>query len=241
MTEEQSEQIEEEKKERIKDAVVQCIIKRSTREETEQYIKDKLGEQVMAHDYNRIRGELKRELGTNLKHLQRDKYAYRREYFKRIEEIRLIQRNLWKIIDKNEFKPDLQMSCLSELNQSTVTLVNLYDSIRKLDKEDMLDQNDNGTDERKSEQTEESPIVIAPTPTLPPEVEAPSSPQPSPPEVEAPSSPQPSPPEVEAPSSPQPSPPEVEAPSSPQPSPPEVEAPARRIQKYTADGKPVTT
>jgi hypothetical protein len=213
LTEEQSEQIEEEKKERIKDAVVQCIIKRSSREETQLYIKDKLGEQVMPHDYNRIRGELKRELGTNLKHLQRDKYAYRREYFKRIEEIKLIQRNLWKIIDENEFKPDLQVSCLSELNQSTVTLGDLYDSIRKLDKEYALEQNNDGAEEEKSEQIEESPIVIAPTPSLPPEVEAPSPPQPSPPEVEAP--------------------------SPPQPSPPEVEAPPRRIQKYTADGKPV--
>ena len=201
MTEEQSEQIEEEKKERIKDAVVQCIIKRSTRDETQLYIKDKLGERIMTHDYNRIRGELKRELGTNLKHLQRDKYAYRREYFKRIEEIKLIQRNLWKIIDENEFKPDLQMSCLSELNQSTVMLANLYDSIRKLDKEYALEQNNDGAEEEKSEQTEEPPIVVAPTPTLPPEVEARSPP--------------------------------------PQPSLPEVEAPPRRIQKYTADGKPV--
>lgn len=90
----------------------------------------------MTRDYNRIRGELKRDLGTILKHLQRDKYAYRREYFKRIEEIRLIQKKLWKIIDENKDKPDLAKSCLAELNQSTVTLGNLYDSIRNLDQID---------------------------------------------------------------------------------------------------------
>ena len=61
----------EEQKENIKDTVVECIIKRYSREETLIYIKDKLGVEIMTHDYNRIRGELKRELVTNLKHLQR--------------------------------------------------------------------------------------------------------------------------------------------------------------------------
>jgi len=143
----------EEQKENIKDTVVECIIKRYSREETLTYIKDKLGVEIMTHDYNRIRGELKRELGTNLKHLQRDNYAYRREYFKRIEEIRLIQKKLWKLIDENQDEPDLQKSCLSELNQSTVTLSNLYKSISKLDQNDTLDQKDDMPEEEKPEQS----------------------------------------------------------------------------------------
>ena len=107
----------EEQRENIKDTVVECIIKRYSRDETLIHIKDKLGVEVMIHDYNQIRGELKRELGTNLKHLQRDRFAYRREYFKRIEEIRLIQKKLWKIIDENKDKPDHQKGCLADLNQ----------------------------------------------------------------------------------------------------------------------------
>jgi len=160
VSEEQNEQLEEQR-ERIKDDVVQCIIKRYTIDETQHYIKDKHGRDLLPHDYNRIRGELKRDLGTNLRHLKRDRYAYRREYFKRIDEIRLIQRNLWKLIDNNPIKPELQMDCLSELNQSTVTLANLYDSIRKLDKEDVLEENDNGSEEEKSEQTEESSKIVS--------------------------------------------------------------------------------
>src|SRR4029078_11810098 len=143
----------EEQKENLKDTVVECIIKRYSREETLTYIKDKLGVEIMTHDYNRIRGELKRELGTNLKHLQRDNYAYRREYFKRIEEIRLIQKKLWKIIDENQDKPDLQKGCLAELNQSTVTLGNLYESIFNLDQKDILDQKDDVLEEEKPEQS----------------------------------------------------------------------------------------
>ena len=146
----------EEQRENIKDTVVECIIKRYSREETLSYIKDKLGVEVMVHDYNHIRGELKRELGTNLKHLQRDRYAYRREYFKRIEEIRLIQKKLWKIIDENQDKPDLQKGCLAELNQSTVTLGNLYESIFN------LDQKDDVLEEEKPEQSTDTLSAKAP-------------------------------------------------------------------------------
>ena len=152
----------EEQKENIKDTVVECIIKRYSREETLIYIKDKLGVEIMTHDYNRIRGELKRELGTNLRHLQRDNYAYRREYFKRIEEIRLIQKKLWKLIDENQDEPDLQKSCLSELNQSTVTLSNLYKSISKLDQNDTLDQKDDMPEEEKIEQSADVSTTKAP-------------------------------------------------------------------------------
>lgn len=151
----------EEQRENIKDTVVECIIKRYSREETLIFIKDKLGVEVMTHDYNHIKGELKREVGTNLKHLQRDRYAYRREYFKRIEEIRLIQKKLWKIIDENEDKPDLQKGCLAELNHSTVTLGNLYESIFNLDQKDILGQKNDEIEEEKPEQTTDTLSVKA--------------------------------------------------------------------------------
>ena len=38
-----------------------------------------------------------------------------------------IQRKLWQIVNQNEDKPNLQISCLSELHQLTVSLANLYD------------------------------------------------------------------------------------------------------------------
>jgi hypothetical protein len=157
----------EEQRENIKDTVVECIIKRYSRDETLIHIKDKLGVEVMIHDYNQIRGELKRELGTNLKHLQRDRFAYRREYFKRIEEIRLIQKKLWKIVDENQDKPDLQKGCLTELNQSTITLGNLYESIFNLDQKDILDQKNDVLEEEKPEQTTDVLSVKAPPPPSP--------------------------------------------------------------------------
>ena len=61
--------------------------------------------------------------------MQKDRFAYIREFFDRIEEIRFIQKRLWRMIEDNPDKPILQKSCLSELHQSTITLCNLYDSL----------------------------------------------------------------------------------------------------------------
>ena len=158
----------EESNENLKDIILECIIKRYTVEETLSYTKNKLGVDITNHDHNRIRGELKREIGTNLKHLQRNKSAYRREYFKRVEEIRLIQKNLWKLIDENQFMPGLQKDCLIELNESTVTLGNLYESIYNLDQGEVVDQKVDELEEEISEEIMELSNVKAP----PPEVQA---------------------------------------------------------------------
>jgi hypothetical protein len=154
--------LNEEQKENLKDVILECIIKRHNVDETLSYVKNKLGVDVMTHDHNRIRGELKRELGTNLKHLQRDKSAYPREFFKRIEEIRLIQKNLWRLIDENPDKPELQKDCLKELNQSTVTLGDLYKSIQELDQKEVFDQKEDELEEQISEQTMDESNVKSP-------------------------------------------------------------------------------
>jgi hypothetical protein len=61
------------------------------------------------------------------KTLAKGQIAYVRELFDRMEEIRFIQKRLWKLMEDNPDKPILQKSCLSELHQSTITLCNLYD------------------------------------------------------------------------------------------------------------------
>ena len=169
----------DEQKGQFKELVLDCLVKRYSEEESRIHIKDKLGIDIVVRDFNRVRGDLKRELGKNLRHLQRDRSAYGREYFKRIEEIRMIQKKLWKLIDENPDRPLLQKGCLSELYQSTITLGNLYESLRN------LNQRDYGSDL----ETEE----ISTAPSMEPSQAAP----------------------------------EVEAPQ------------AKRIVRYTSDGKPI--
>ena len=116
-------------KEHFKHLVLDCIVQRLTTQESLQYVKDKLGSEIGADHFNHVRAQLKQDVKKNLKHLQKDRFAYIRELFDRIEEIRFIQKRLWKMIQDNPDKPILQKSCLSELHQSTITLCNLYDAL----------------------------------------------------------------------------------------------------------------
>ena len=79
----------------------------------------------------------------------------------------MIQKKLWKIVDENQDKPDLQKGCLTELNQSTITLGNLYESIFNLDQKDILDQKNDVLEEEKPEQTTDALSVKAPPPPSP--------------------------------------------------------------------------
>ena len=92
-------------------------------------MKDRLGVEIGGDHFNHVRAQLKQDVKKNLKHLQKDRFAYLRELFDRMEEIRYMQKRLWKLIADNPDKPFLQKSCLSELHQSTITLCNLYDAL----------------------------------------------------------------------------------------------------------------
>ncbi|MFZ0695646.1 MAG: hypothetical protein WAM88_00750 [Nitrososphaeraceae archaeon] len=116
-------------KEHFKHLVLDCIVQRLTTQESLQYVKDKLGSEIGADHFNHVRAQLKQDVKKNLKHLQKDRFAYIREFFDRIEEIRFIQKRLWRMIEDKPDKPILQKSCLSELHQSTITLCNLYDAL----------------------------------------------------------------------------------------------------------------
>ena len=116
-------------KEHFRHLVLDCIVQRLTTQESLRYIKDKLGSEIGADHLNHVRAELKQDVKNDLTRLQKDRYAYVREFFDRIEEIRFIQKRLWKLMEDNPDKPILQKSCLSELHQSTLSLCNLYDAL----------------------------------------------------------------------------------------------------------------
>jgi hypothetical protein len=116
-------------KEHFRQLVLDCIVQRLTTQESLQYIKGKLGSEIGADHFNHIRAELKQDVKKNLRYLQKDRFAYIREFFDRIEEIRYIQKRLWKLMEDNPDKPILQKSCLSELHQSTIALCDMYDSL----------------------------------------------------------------------------------------------------------------
>jgi hypothetical protein len=117
----------------LKQFVADCLIKKFTLEESLLYLKDKLGIQVEEDELNYLKGELKRDIRRNVHYLRRYEYAYIREYLDRIDEMRLIQKRLWSLIEDNSDNPQLQKDCLSELCKSTIALADFYKSIKDLD------------------------------------------------------------------------------------------------------------
>jgi hypothetical protein len=117
----------------FKQLIADCLIKRFTTEESLLYLKDKLGVQIEEDEFHYLKVELKRDVKRNVQYLRRYEYAYIREYLDRIEEMRLIQNRLWKLVEGNSDNPILQKDCLSELCKSTIALADFYRSINELE------------------------------------------------------------------------------------------------------------
>jgi hypothetical protein len=117
----------------FKQLIADCLIKRFTTEESLLYLKDKLGVQIEEDEFHYLKVELKRDVKRNVLYLRRYEYAYIREYLDRIEEMRLIQNRLWKLVEGNSDNPILQKECLSELCKSTIALADFYRSINELE------------------------------------------------------------------------------------------------------------
>jgi hypothetical protein len=117
----------------FKQLIADCLIKRFTTEESLLYLKDKLGVQIEEDEFNFLKVELKRDVKRNVQYLRRYEFAYIREYLDRIEEMRLIQNRLWKLVEGNSDNPILQKDCLSELCRSTIALADFYRSINELE------------------------------------------------------------------------------------------------------------
>jgi hypothetical protein len=161
----------------LKQFVADCLIKKFTLEESLLYLKDKLGIQVEEDEFNYLKGELKRDIRRNVHYLRRYEYAYIREYLDRIDEMRLIQKRLWSLIEDNSDNPQLQKDCLSELCKSTIALADFYKSIKDLDQgndelnatniesihEPVSDTKENNVLKNESETVDENSLEDRPT------------------------------------------------------------------------------
>jgi hypothetical protein len=174
------------------------------------YLKDRLGVELEEDEFDYLKVHLKKDLKRNMEYLRRHEYAYIQEYFDRIEEMRLISKRLWNLVEENSHNPILQKDLLSELCKSTIAVANFYQSIKELDQA-------SATLKEESEAMRASSQETTPTP---PEVE-PSAALKEEPEMISASSQE---------TTPTP-PPEVEIPQQYSP---------KKIAKYTSEGKPVT-
>ena len=109
-------------KERFKHLVLDCIIQKLTTEESLIFIKDRLGLEISQDYFNHARASLKKNAEKNLRHIQKDRFAFIQGFFDRIEGVKFMQKRIWEIVNSNKHKPNLQLSCLSELHRLTINL-----------------------------------------------------------------------------------------------------------------------
>jgi DNA polymerase III alpha subunit len=146
-----------------------------------------------------------------MEYLRRHEYAYIQEYFDRIEEMRLISKRLWKLVEENSHNPILQKDLLSELCKSTIAVANFYQSIKELDQASATLKEESDARSASSQET---------IPTPHPEVESSEALKEEPEMISASS-------QETIPTPP----PEVEISQQYIP---------KKIAKYTSEGKPVT-
>jgi hypothetical protein len=246
----------------LKQYVGECIMNRFTTEESLLYLKDKLGLDLEEDEFEYLKEQTKKDLKRNIKYLRRHENAYIQEYFAGIEEMRLIGKRLWTLVEENPHNPILQKDCLSELCKKTIAMADFYQSIRELDQEITTLKEEPETTSARSPEAKPAPKVESSEPSKEqPETISARSPEAKPaPKVES-SEPSEERPETIISSSPEtastPTPevepselkeePEAISASSPETKPapsPEVEIPQqfhqKKIARYTSEGKLVT-
>ena len=161
----------------FKQFVGDCLMNRFTTEESLLYLKDRLGVELEEDEFDYLKVHLKKDLKRKREYLRRHEYAYIQEYFDRIEEMRLISKRLWKLVEENPHNPILQKDCLSELCKSTIAAADFYQSIKELDQASATSKEEYETISASSPEKEESETISASSPettsTPTPEVEIP--------------------------------------------------------------------
>jgi hypothetical protein len=222
----------------FKQFVGDCLMNRFTTEESLLYLKDRLGVELEEDEFDYLKVHLKKDLKRNMEYLRRHEYAYIQEYFDRIEEMRLISKRLWTLVEENPHNPILQKDCLSELCKSTIAVANFYHSIKEIDQASpTLTKESDTISPSKPESIPAPPPEIKSSKALTEESDtiSPSKPE----SITAP------PPEIKS-SKALTEESDTISPSKPESTPtpaPEVEIPQqyspKKIAKYTSEGKPV--
>ena len=117
-------------REEFNQLIKSCIIYRFTIEEIQDYIKSKMGVEVSLDLIAKTIKDLKyKDTKSKLALYENNRDEYLYEDFERSEELKLNQKELWRIVDKNLTNPMLQVDCLAEIRENTKLLTDLNNRI----------------------------------------------------------------------------------------------------------------
>lgn len=115
-------------RQQIKQCVIEAEVQRFSREETIAYIKSRIGLEVSPETVSNAKHSIGNGIKTRVINLQKDRFTFLSQFFKRIDEIEKYQKELWVVIHTQGSKDGyLKRSCIAELHQLTITLANLYE------------------------------------------------------------------------------------------------------------------
>ena len=115
-------------RQQIKQCVIEAEVQRFSREETMAYINAKLKLEVSVETISNARHAIRNGIKSRVISLQKDRWTFLSQFFKRIEEIEKYQKELWVVIHTKGVEDGyLKKSCIAELHQLTITLANLYE------------------------------------------------------------------------------------------------------------------
>jgi hypothetical protein len=139
------------KREQLKQLVIECVLSRLTTFEALQYIKQKLGVSISRRYYFDCMQKIKEDNNNKIKYFAANRDAYLFEFFERIKEIEYLERKLWGLHDNAEKNkdPKLQLECLRELRQMTMTLTDLYTVLPSIEGFEFQYENNNNVLLRK--------------------------------------------------------------------------------------------
>jgi hypothetical protein len=113
--------------EKINHVVLDCSIRRFTVYETQAYIKEHLLSYPTVRNYRRRQRDSAQQWIANLAKSKRASYIAC--YRERIEEVEIIQRKLWEMINNPHIGPGTRVNAAETLLKCTEQLIQLYDCL----------------------------------------------------------------------------------------------------------------
>lgn len=120
-------------RELLKQLVLEADVQRFNEEETLAYVKTRLKQDVSIEYIYSVKRNLRRNSANQLNQMRKHKTAFIDElFFKRVNEIKKYQKELWRIYHTHANDGHLQKDCIREAHQLTVTLANMFAALPQI-------------------------------------------------------------------------------------------------------------
>jgi hypothetical protein len=116
----------------LRQLVLETDIQQMPTSQALQYIAEHMREPISRDYYLHLKLALRKNTGQRIGQLHKHRFAYLQLFFDRIDELRNLQKEAWRLIHEHPDDPQLQHQCHKELHQLTISIGNYYDALPSL-------------------------------------------------------------------------------------------------------------